>query len=176
MSRVPVIYTIGHSVHTEEAFLHLLQTHGIRQLADIRTVPASRRHPHFGKDRLRAFLAPHGIAYRHFPGLGGLRKARADSVNTGWRHESFRGYADYMQTHEFREAVCLLEDFARAVPTTVMCAEAVWWQCHRRILADALLVRGVSVQHILSAGAPKPHELSEFAREEQGEVTYPGLL
>lgn len=176
MSRLPVIYTIGHSVHTEEAFLHLLTTHGIRQLADIRTVPASRRHPHFGKDRLSAFLARHGITYRHFPALGGLRKPGAGSVNTGWRHESFRGYADYMQTPEFCGAVCHLQDFARAARTTVMCAEAVWWKCHRRILADALLVRGVPVQHILSAAASKPHELSEFARAEQGEVTYPGLL
>ena len=176
MPRVSVIYTIGHSVHTEDAFLELLDAHGIRQLADIRTVPASRRHPHFSKDRLAAFLAHHGLTYRHFPGLGGLRKPRRDSVNTAWRHESFRGYADHMATPEFRAELARLEDFASAAPTTVMCAEAVWWQCHRRLLADALLVRGVSVRHILSGAAPKPHELSEFARAEQGEVTYPGLL
>jgi uncharacterized protein (DUF488 family) len=176
MPPVPVIYTIGHSVHTAEAFVRLLTAHGIRQLADIRTVPASRRHPHFNKAALDAYLAQHGITYRHFAALGGLRKPRPDSVNTGWRHEGFRGYADYMQTRDFREGVCLLEDFSRVAPTTVMCAEAVWWQCHRRLLADALSVRGVSVRHILSLAALKPHELSEFAREQQGEVIYPGLL
>ena len=176
MSAVPVIYTIGHSVHTAEAFLRLLDAHGIRQLADVRTLPVSRRHPQFTKAALDACLAQHGITYRHFPALGGLRKPRPDSINTGWRHEGFRGYADYMQTREFRDAVCLLEDFARAAPTTVMCAEAVWWQCHRRLLADALSVRGVSVRHILSLAPPKPHELSEFAREQAGEVIYPGLL
>jgi uncharacterized protein (DUF488 family) len=176
MPRLSVIYTIGHSVHTAEAFVELLGAHGIRQVADIRTVPASRRHPHFSKTALDAFLARHGIAYRHFPALGGLRKPRPDSVNTGWRHDSFRGYADHMQTAEFREEVCRLEDFARTAPTTVMCAEAVWWQCHRRLLGDALLVRGVSVRHILSRADPKPHQLSEFAREQQGEVIYPGLL
>ena len=176
MPGVPVIYTVGHSVHTADAFLELLTTHGIRQLADVRTFPASRRHPQFNKDRLDAFLAQHDITYRHFPALGGRRKPRPDSTNTGWRHESFRGYADYMQTPAFREAVAVLEVFASAAPTAIMCAEAVWWQCHRRLLADALLVRGVPVRHILSSAAPKPHELSEFARAQAGEVTYPGLL
>ena len=176
MPRIPVIYTIGHSVHSADAFLELLTTHGIRQLADVRTVPASRRHPHFGKHRLHALLTEHGIDYRHFPGLGGLRKPRQDSVNSGWRHPGFRGYADYMQTPDFEQAIQSLEEFATVAPTTVMCAEAVWWQCHRRLLADALLVRGVSVQHILSAAVPKPHELSDFAKEHEGRVIYPGLL
>ena len=176
MDRPAVIYTIGHSIHTADAFIALLTTHGIRQVADIRTIPASRRHPHFTKDRLDALLAGRGIAYRHLPDLGGLRKPRADSINTGWRHPSFRGYADYMQTPAFEHAIQSLEEFASVAATTVMCAEAVWWQCHRRLLSDALLVRGVPVRHILSAAAAKPHELSEFARERDGRVIYPGLL
>jgi uncharacterized protein (DUF488 family) len=171
-----LIYTIGHSTHSAEHFLELLETHGIRQLADVRTVPRSKRHPQFTREALDASLARHDILYRHFPGLGGLRKPRADSINTGWRHESFRGYADYMQTADFREALTELERFATEGKTVVMCAEAVWWQCHRRLLADALLVRGVPVRHILGAAAPKPHELSEFARIDGDKVIYPGLL
>jgi uncharacterized protein (DUF488 family) len=176
MSSISVIYTVGHSVHTADAFVALLLAHGIRQLADVRTVPASRRHPHFGKDRLNALLATHGITYRHFPALGGLRKPLRDSINTGWRHDGFRGYADHMQTVQFREAIQLLEEFASVATSTVMCAEAVWWQCHRRLLSDALLVRGVPVRHILPGASPKPHELSEFARQHEGRVIYPGLL
>jgi uncharacterized protein (DUF488 family) len=171
-----MIYTVGHSNHSAHQFLTLLEAHGIRQVADVRTVPRSARHPQFSKEALAGFLADHGIGYRHFPDLGGLRKPRRDSVNTGWRHPSFRGYADYMQTEGFRSALAALEEFSAALPTAVMCAEAVWWQCHRRLLADALLVRGVPVRHILSAGPPKPHELSEFARVTGGSVIYPGLL
>jgi uncharacterized protein (DUF488 family) len=170
------IHTIGHSTHTAQAFLDLLNVHEIRQLADIRTIPGSRRHPHFSKDALAAWLADAGITYRHFPALGGLRRPRRDSINTAVRHASFRGYADHMQTMEFREGVEALEAFARAGATTVMCAEAVWWQCHRRFLADALLVRNVRVLHILSAAAAKPHELSEFGRADGGTVIYPGLV
>ena len=176
MSGALVIYTVGHSVHTAEAFVTLLAFHGIRQLADVRTVPASRRHPHFGQQALKAFLAEHGIVYRHFPGLGGLRKPRRDSINTAWRHDGFRGYADHMQTPAFQEAIQSLEEFAAVAPTTIMCAEAVWWECHRRLLSDALLVRGVPVRHILGTAAAKPHELSEFARLQPDGVIYPGLL
>ena len=176
MAVVRVIYTIGHSARSAESFLELLETHGIRQLADIRMVPGSRRHPHFGKDRLDAFLTQHEISYRHFPRLGGRRKPRLGSANSAWRHHAFRGYADYMQTAEFGDAIQSLEEFASVGRTAVMCAEAVWWQCHRRLLSDALLVRGVAVWHILSAGPPKVHELSEFAREREGGVIYPGLL
>jgi uncharacterized protein (DUF488 family) len=171
-----VIYTIGHSTRTAEAFLELLTAHGIRQLADVRTIPRSARHPQFSSETLAAFLASHDIVYRHFPGLGGLRKPKPTSTNTAWRNEAFRGYADYMETPAFREAVDALERFAAGAPTAVMCAEAVWWQCHRRLLADALLVRGVQVRHILSLQEAKPHALSEFAREAGGGVTYPGLL
>ena len=170
------IYTIGHSTHTAEAFLKLLEGHGIRQLADIRTIPQSRRHPHFAKDALAAQLAAAGIKYQHFPGLGGLRRPRPDSINTAGRHANFRGYADYMQSSDFRKALESLEAFAHAGSTAVMCAEAVWWRCHRRFLADALLVRNVRVLHILSAAAPKPHEMSEFGRAHEGTVIYPDLL
>ena len=176
MPRPSVIYSIGHSTHAADTFLTLLGTHGIRQVADIRTVPGSRRHPQFGKERLSALLAEHHVRYEHFPDLGGLRKPRRDSVNAGWRHASFRGDADHMQTPEFQRAIENLEEFGAVAPTTVMCAEAMWWQCHRRLLSDALLVRGVLVRHILPAGPAKPHELSEFAREHDGRVVYPALL
>jgi uncharacterized protein (DUF488 family) len=171
-----VIHTVGHSTRTAEVFLGLLEAHGIRQLADVRAFPGSRRHPHFSQGPLDAFLAAAGIRYRHFPGLGGHRKPRPDSINTGLRHPSFRGYADYMLSDAFRISLDELQVFAADGPTAVMCAEAVWWQCHRRLLADALFVRNVVVRHILSRGEAKPHQLSEFARELAGGVTYPGLL
>jgi uncharacterized protein (DUF488 family) len=171
-----VIFTIGHSTRTADEFLTLLTAHGVRQIADVRTVPQSKRHPHFSRDALAASLAAQGVGYRHFSALGGLRRPRADSVNTAWRHPGFRGYADHMQTDEFRHALGQLEQFASHVSTSVLCAEAVWWQCHRRLLADALIFRGASVRHILSAAEPKPHELSDFARAQAGGVIYPGLL
>jgi uncharacterized protein (DUF488 family) len=170
-----MIYTIGHSTRTAEAFLHLLQGHHIRQLADVRKVPRSKRHPQFTKDALAEFLSQHAIRYQHFPGLGGLRKPRPDSINTAWRHEGFRGYADYMQTSEFSKALDTLQRFAAEAPTAVMCAEALWWRCHRRLLADALLVRGVPVWHILSAAEPEQHALSDFATATCRRVIYPGL-
>jgi uncharacterized protein (DUF488 family) len=171
-----VIFTIGHSTHTAEAFATVLQQHAIAQLADVRTIPHSRRHPHFARDALDAFLASRGVFYRHFPGLGGRRRPRADSRNTAWREAGFRGYADYMETPAFGRELQLLVDFSDRARTVVMCAEAVWWRCHRRLLADALVVRGVPVFHILSSAPPKPHELSEFAVVTGGQVRYPGLM
>lgn len=171
-----VVFTIGHSTRTAGEFAALLYTHGIGQIADVRTVPQSKRHPHFSRDALAAFIASHGCSYRHFPALGGLRRPRPDSINTAWRHPGFRGYADHMQTDVFRKALTELAQFASVASTCVLCAEAVWWQCHRRLLADALVVGGIQVKHILSAATAKPHELSEFAREEEGRVIYPGLL
>ena len=170
-----MIYTIGHSTHSADAFLALLRMHGVTQLADVRTMPMSRRHPHFNKDSLEKFLAASGIRYRHLGGLGGLRKPKRDSTNTAWKHPSFRGYADYMETEAFERAFRELVGFASAGPTAVMCAEAVWWRCHRQLLADALLVQGVPVWHIVGAGA-KPHEMSAFARIRDGKVIYPALL
>jgi len=172
----PLIYTVGHSTHPAEQFLELLQAHGVTHLADVRTVPKSRRHPQFGSNVLGVFLHAHGITYRHFPALGGLRTPRPDSANTGWRHPGFRGYADHMESDEFRQGLEDLLEFAAAGPTAIMCAEAVWWRCHRQLLADALLARDLPVYHILSTSDAKPHRLSEFARVERGRVTYPGLL
>jgi uncharacterized protein (DUF488 family) len=171
-----VIYTIGHSTRTADAFVDLLRVHGIGQVADVRTVPRSRRHPHFSQNALAELLKSNGITYLHIPELGGLRKPRPDSVNTAWQHPAFRGYADHMQTQTFQKGVDALVAFAGRASTTVMCAESVWWQCHRRLLADALVARGVAVRHILSAATPKPHELSEFAQVRGARVTYPGLL
>jgi uncharacterized protein (DUF488 family) len=169
------IYTIGHSTRTIEDFIALLQAHGIVHLGDIRTVPKSRRHPHFAGEALARSLSEAGIAYRHFGALGGLRKPRADSRNTAWRHEGFRGYADYMETPAFEQARDALIAWAER-PTAVMCAEALWWQCHRRLLADVLTARGIDVRHIMSASTVAPHELTEFARVETGNVRYPGLI
>jgi uncharacterized protein (DUF488 family) len=172
---LPVVFTIGHSTHAAAHFLSMLKAHGVTQLADVRTMPMSRRYPHFNRDSLEAFLAESGVSYRHMPGLGGLRKPRPDSANSGWKHPSFRGYADYMQTDAFDAAFQELLAFAREGPTAVMCAEAVWWKCHRQLLADALVAHGVPVRHIVSGDA-KPHELSAFARLREGKVIYPALL
>ena len=170
------IYTIGHSTRAIDELIALLAAHSVTQLADVRTVPKSRRHPHFSKEALSASLPAAGIAYRHVAALGGLRKPRADSTNSAWRHEGFRGYADYMETPAFERAVDDLVAWAEAAPTAVMCAEAVWWQCHRQLLADALIVRTIEVRHIMAPGSAPPHELTEFARIEGARVRYPGLL
>ena len=170
------IYTIGHSTRTLDAFLALLHAHQISQLADVRTVPKSRRHPHFAGEALAQTLPQAGIAYRHIAALGGLRKPRKDSRNTAWRHESFRGYADHMETPAFQRALDDVIAWSDAQPTVVMCAEAVWWQCHRQLIADALVARNVEVRHIMSAGAAPPHALTAFARVDDGRVSYPGLV
>jgi len=170
------IYTIGHSTRAIDELIAFLAAHGVTQLADVRTVPKSRRHPHFSKEALSASLPAAGIAYRHVAALGGLRKPRADSTNSAWRHEGFRGYADYMETPAFERAVDELVAWAEAAPTAVMCAEAVWWQCHRRLLADALLARAIEVRHIMAPASAAPHELTEFARIQGARVRYPGLL
>jgi uncharacterized protein (DUF488 family) len=169
------IYTIGHSTRSFDEFLALLQAHEIKKLGDIRTVPRSRRHPHFSGEALGRSLAAAGITYRHFPGLGGLRKPRPHSPNAAWRVEGFRGYADYMSTAEFEAAVDELMNFEEP-NTVVMCAEAVWWRCHRQLLADALVARGVEVRHIVSTAAPTLHTLTDFAHVIDGRVSYGGLL
>jgi uncharacterized protein (DUF488 family) len=171
-----VIYTIGHSTRSWDDFLALLRAHGIDRLADIRTVPGSRRHPHFSAEALGHSLTAAGIAYRHFPGLGGLRKPRPDSPNGAWRNESFRGYADHMRTAEFRDALTDLIGWSDAGRTVIMCAEAVWWSCHRQLTADALLARGMEVCHIMGLASASAHKLTDFARVFEGEVGYPGLV
>ena len=174
------IWTIGHSTRTADDFVALLRAHAIDGLADVRTSPKSRRHPHFAREALDARLTHEGIEYRHFAALGGLRKPRADSPNGAWKNESFRGYADYMMTLEFNTGVDELLEFGARRQVAVMCAEAVWWQCHRMLLADALVARGVEVQHIMSAkgrSALQPHRLTPFAQiRSDGHVGYPGLL
>jgi uncharacterized protein (DUF488 family) len=171
-----IVFTIGHSTRPIEEFIGLLQAHGVTQLADVRTIPKSRRHPHFAQEALSVSLPAAGISYRHFPGLGGLRKAAPDSANGGWRHAGFRGYADYMQTPAFSAALADLLQWSRDAPTAVMCAEAVWWQCHRQLIADALVARGVAVRHITSPKAAAAHALTAFARVDGERVSYPGLV
>jgi uncharacterized protein (DUF488 family) len=171
-----VIYTVGHSTHSADAFLALLGASAIRQIADVRTVPRSSRHPQFGAEALAAALGAVDIGYRHFAALGGLRRPRPDSVHTAWTHPSFRGYADHMDTAAFSGALAELVTYGSVAPTAVMCAEALWWQCHRRLLADALAARGVTVVHILGSGKTQAHELTPFALIADGRVSYPGLL
>jgi uncharacterized protein (DUF488 family) len=146
------IWTIGHSTRSLDELIELLLRNEIELLADVRTAPGSRRLPHFGKSVLEVELPRHGIVYVHLPALGGLRKPRPDSVNSGWRNASFRGYADYMQTREFALALEDLMRLARERRTCVMCAEAVPWRCHRSLIADALTARGVEVLHIIGPG------------------------
>ncbi len=172
---MPAVFTIGHSTHPIDEFVHLLQTHSVEQLIDIRTVPRSRTNPQFNRDTLPNSLHAAGIAYLHMPALGGLRSARADSPNTAWRNASFRGYADYMQTPEFAEAIDSLIELGSRRQVAIMCAEAVPWRCHRSLVADALSARGIPVEDILSAGRRQPHKLTPFARVEGTRVWYPGL-
>jgi uncharacterized protein (DUF488 family) len=176
VTTVARIMTIGHSTRPAADFLALLRAHGVGGVADVRTIPRSRRHPHFSRESLIALLSAHGIAYHHFPGLGGLRSPRADSTNAGWRHPGFRAYADHMETPEFRESFDALLAFAQKFLAAVMCAESQWWRCHRQLIADALVARGIEVRHIMSRGDAPPHELTSFARVEGAEVRYPGLV
>jgi len=167
------IWTVGHSTRAWEEFLALLREHRIELLIDVRHFPASTRVPWANRESLAAALEESGLAYEHLVGLGGFRKPRADSGNTGWRNSGFRGYADYMETGDFTEALDRLVSRGRERRTTIMCAEAVPWRCHRGLLSDALLVRGVRVVHILSAGQTQDHKLTPFAKVHGGRVTYP---
>ncbi|HET9780423.1 MAG TPA: DUF488 domain-containing protein [Candidatus Dormibacteraeota bacterium] len=167
------VFTIGHSTRSLEELVELLRHHRIELLVDVRTVPASRRMPHFAKAALERSLPAHGIAYLHMPELGGLRKPKPDSTNTGWRNVSFRGYADYMQTDEFWDAIAELEKLAEDRRVAIMCAEAVPWRCHRSLIADALVARGDDVRHITGMQEPSPHRLTPFAQVAKGRITYP---
>ncbi len=167
------IWTVGHSTRPVSDFIALLQAHGIRQLVDVRTIPRSRHNPQFAQDQLQASLRHAGIHYLHMPALGGLRHTRRDSVNTAWRNASFRGYADYMQTPEFEESLGELIRVAHDQPTAIMCAEAVPWRCHRSLIADALLVRGINAEEIASQTSARPHTLTPWARVKGQEITYP---
>jgi uncharacterized protein (DUF488 family) len=169
----PKLYTIGHSTRTLDEFLSILNAHQIKTLVDVRTVPRSRRVPQFNTENLSESLQRHQIQYLHLPNLGGLRKARADSPNTGWRNDSFRGYADYMQTPQFKSGLRQLISIAAKNSTAIMCAEAVPWRCHRSLIADAMLVRGWGIIDLFSEKNAKPHALTDFAKVNGTALTYP---
>lgn len=166
------MYALGHSTLEPHEFVAILRAHGVTHLADVRTVPRSRRVPWTSVDVLPGILAQAGIVHSHRPGLGGLRKPRPDSMNAGWRNESFRGYADHMQTPPFQESLDALVRLAARETVAIMCAEAVPWRCHRSLLADALVARGVEVWQIVG-GKAQPHQVTSFARIRDGQVTYP---
>ncbi len=168
-----VVFTIGHSNRPIEEFIGLLKENQVGLLLDIRTVPRSRHNPQFNRDNLPESLAVYGIDYRHMAGLGGLRHPRQDSANAGWRNTSFRGYADYMQTPEFAANVDELARLSGTVRCVMMCAESVPWRCHRSMVADALVVRGIPVEHIMAQGKLKPHTLTSFAHVEGRHISYP---
>jgi uncharacterized protein (DUF488 family) len=167
------IFTVGHSTLPIERFIALLRAYGIERLVDIRTVPRSRHNPQFNDTTLASTLAAVGIEYVPMQTLGGLRHARKDSINTGWRNASFRGYADYMQTEQFRDALEALIQISREKRVAIMCAEAVPWRCHRSLVADALGTRAVPVIEILSEKDYRTHKLTPFAHVEGMQITYP---
>jgi uncharacterized protein (DUF488 family) len=169
-----VLWTIGHSTRPIEEFLKLLTRHGVRHLVDVRAIPFSRRNPQFNQDALSQSLEKAEFAYTHIGALGGRRKSRSDSKNTGWLNASFRGYADYMQTPDFQAAMQELAGLAARAPTVIMCAEAVPWRCHRSLIADALAAQGWTVLEIVGEAEPKLHRLPTWATTENGQVTYPG--
>lgn len=170
------LFTIGHSTRSADALVALLAEHGIQRLVDVRTAPRSRHNPQFNRDNFADTLADAGITYRHVAALGGLRKPRGDSVNAGWKNDSFRAYADHMQTEEFVVAIEALTEDARVAPTAVMCAEAVPWRCHRWLISDAAVVRGLNAIHIMGAGKAQEHTLTSFAEVSDGRLTYPFTL
>ncbi len=173
------LWTIGHSNHPLEKFLELLRTFNIRLVADVRSFPGSRRYPHFGKSHLAEVLPLQDIAYEHFPELGGRRKPSADSLNTGWRNEGFKGYADYMLTGAFKTGIARLLAASEARRTAIMCAEVLWWQCHRALISDWLKAHGHQVFHILATGKSELHPYTSVARIIDGTLSYakePSLL
>jgi len=168
-----LILTVGHSNRSIEEFLRLLQAHNVETLVDVRTIPRSRHNPQFNTDALAASLKKAGIRYHHMPSLGGLRHTTAASINTGWHNTSFRGYADYMQTPPFEKAIEDLISLADDHRLAIMCAEAVPWRCHRSLIADALLIRDITVEDILTPTRRQPHKLTPFAHVESQKITYP---
>ena len=170
-----VVYTVGHSTLPLDDFVALLGAHGVAGIADVRRFPASRRQPHFAREALSRALARAGLEYAWLPGLGGRRRSRAGSPHVAWRSQSFRAYADHMETAEFAAELARLLALAAARRTAVMCAEAVPWRCHRQLVADALVARAIEVRHVISAAAaPEPHRLTAFARLEGERVVYDG--
>jgi uncharacterized protein (DUF488 family) len=176
MENKPKLWTIGHSTHAIEDFIAALNSFDIETVVDVRSYPGSRRYPQFNKENLRAALAGATVEYLHFPELGGRRRVRPDSINVAWRNESFRGYADYMDTEDFRGGITRLLDVARACRTAIMCAEAVWWRCHRSMISDYLRAKGIEVNHIMGAGKSEPHPFTSAARIVNGELSYRGVF
>ena len=170
------IWTVGHSTRSAEEFGQILLAHGIEVLVDVRTYPGSRRYPQFNRDTLRESLSEVGIDYRHEPRLGGRRTPRPDSHNTAWRNAQFRGYADHMETDEFKNGVRELLELASHARVAVMCAEAVWWRCHRSLISDYLKAAGQEVIHILDEKKAEEHPFTSAARIVDGELSYRGLL
>jgi uncharacterized protein (DUF488 family) len=170
------VWTVGHSTLAIEDFVHLLEGGEIQALTDVRSFPGSRRYPQFNKDNLQASLAANRIEYFHLPELGGRRRARPDSINMSWRNESFRGYADYMETGGFEFGISKLLDLAAQRPTAIMCAESLWWRCHRSLISDYLKVKGIEVSHIMAGGKAEPHPYTSAARIVDGELSYRGIL
>jgi uncharacterized protein (DUF488 family) len=169
----PIVYTLGHSTRPLDDFVVLLRSFGIRRVVDVRTIPRSRHNPQFDGKTLATALRNRRLGYHHMKGLGGLRHSRADSTNLGWRNLSFRGFADYMQTPAFAEALGALIALATDRPTAIMCAEAVPWRCHRYLIADALVVHGFSVEHIMVPGVSREHSLHPLAVIDEGRIRYP---
>lgn len=169
----PVIFTVGHSTRSFEELVELLRAHGVERLVDVRTIPRSRHNPQFNREVLSKALHNRRLNYQYMKALGGLRHASPDSINTGWRNASFRGYADYMQTPAFGEALERLVELATHKPTAIMCAEAVPWRCHRSLIADALIARAYEVRDIMSVTSAKPHILNPMAKVHGQQVTYP---
>jgi uncharacterized protein (DUF488 family) len=168
------VWTLGHSTRTLDELVALARAHGITLIADVRKIPRSRRHPQFNADALARTLPETGLVYLPVPGLGGLRTPSAQSINTAWRNPGFRAYADYMQTDEFAVHLDALVRRAHDHAVALMCAEALWWRCHRSLIADAVVARGVAVRHILSAERAEPHVLRPWARVDGTRVFYPG--
>lgn len=167
------VFTIGHSTRPVEEFIGLLEAHGVTRVVDVRTVPRSRHNPQFNRDTLPASLKAAGMGYTHLAELGGLRHTSPHSCNTGWRNASFRGYADYMQTPEFAAGIGHLLDLAHKDCIAIMCAEAVPWRCHRSLIADTLLARGIPTEDIQGITRTQVHKLTPFAKVEGSQITYP---
>ena len=168
------IFTIGHSTHPIEEFVDILKAHGIALVADVRTIPKSRHNPQYNSDTLAGALHERAIGYEHLPGIGGLRHAKKDSINTAWENASFRGFADYMQTEDFDRGLSALIETAGKQPTAIMCAEAVPWRCHRSLIGDALLARGFIVMDIMSKTSAKAHTMTPWAKVLGTTIQYPG--
>jgi uncharacterized protein (DUF488 family) len=170
------IWTIGHSTRSAETFNQILSRHEIKNLVDVRSFPGSRRYPQFNQSALAQFLADHGITYEHLPSLGGRRRPSPNSKNTAWRNPSFRAYADHMETDEFKQGIETVLALAHETATTIMCAEALWWRCHRSLIADYLRAQGVTVIHITDKQHTEIHPFTAAARVINGQLSYEGLF